>query len=186
MPIQTAQYLLQANWQAPAAFNLSTVESSWLLETDSLTARLKNKSTHFNLQLMSEQVLELPMPVQLKLQHDSHVQCIPVNRGRAILREVMLHCDQLAMVYAQSWLPHCTLQAIAPLAELGEQPLGEFIFRHPALQRGPIELARLNSKQLRLGASCPQASMWARRSVFILDHHPLLVVEAFLPPVFQL
>lgn len=184
MPIQTAQYLLQANWQKPAAFTLTPAQSSWLLETDSLTARLKSKSSHFHLRLLSEVESELPVLLQLKLQ--LRLQSDLANTERAVLREVILNCDQQAMVYAQSWLPHSTLQAIAPLAELGEQPLGEFIFRHPALQRGPIELARLESQKLRLNDACPQAEIWARRSVFLLDQHPLLVVEAFLPQVYQL
>lgn len=176
MPIQTADYLLQAHWQAPAQLHLAPNLSSWLLETDSLTARLKSKSSLFQVQLLSEAEYALPSRLQREL----------ADAKRAVLREVILRCDQQAMIYAQSWLPLTTLQAIAPLAALGEQPLGEFIFRHPALQRGPIELARLDSRRLGLHHECPRADIWARRSIFVLDQHPLQVIEAFLPQVYQL
>ncbi|MCH8536266.1 MAG: chorismate lyase [Alkalimonas sp.] len=176
MPIQTADYLLQADWLTPDQLTLAAGISSWLLETDSLTARLKSKSKHFQVQLLSETEYALPTRLRPEL----------AGAERAVLREVILRCNQQPMVYAQSWLPLATLQAISPLAELGEQPLGEFIFRHPALQRGPIELARLDSQRLGLKAECPRASIWARRSVFMLDQHPLQVVEAFLPEVYQL
>lgn len=176
MPIQTADYLLQADWHTPEQFPLNGEVSSWLLETDSLTARLKRKSKHFQVQLLSEIEYALPTRLQPEL----------AGAKRAVLREVILRCDEQPMVYAQSWLPLATLQAISPLAELGAQPLGEFIFRHPALQRGPIQLARLDSQQLGLKAECPQAEIWARRSIFMLAQHPLQVIEAFLPEVYQL
>ncbi|MEE2023280.1 MULTISPECIES: chorismate--pyruvate lyase family protein [Alkalimonas] len=176
MPIPTANYLLHANWQLPQTEELSTEQSSWLLETDSLTARLKSRCHLFRLQLLSEQQLALPSLLHKEL------SCT----GTAILREVMLLCDEQPMIYAQSWLPASTLAAIEPLAQLGEQPLGEFIFRHPAITRGPIQLAKLDSRQLALGVACPEARIWARRSVFRLAEYPLQVVEAFLPGIYRL
>ncbi|MDP4527753.1 chorismate lyase [Alkalimonas delamerensis] len=176
MPTETATYLLNAHWQAAASYRLPTAQSDWLLETDSLTARLKSRCQHFRVQLLHEQLY--PLPAQLH-------QCLPAS-GPAMLREVVLWCDEVAVIYAQSWLPQPTLQTVAPLAQLGEQPLGEFIFRHPALVRQPLQLAQLDSRQLGLGDICPPAPLWARRSVFQLAEQPLLVAEVFLPGVYPL
>lgn len=176
MSITTAHYLLQAHWQVPSALRLQSAQSSWLLETDSLTARLKSRCRQFRVQVLSEQCHPLPESLQAQL----------AGAEDALLREVMLHCDAQAMIYAQSWLPVSTLAAIEPLAGLGDQPLGEFIFRHPELQRGPIEVAELDARQLTLASSVSEPGLWARRSVFWLAEHPLQVVEVFMPEVYQL
>lgn len=176
MSITTAHYLLQAHWQTPSDLRLQPVQSSWLLETDSLTARLKSRCRHFRLQMLSEQYYPLPEPLQAQL----------AGAENALLREVMLYCDAQAMIYAQSWLPLSTLAAIEPLARLGDKPLGEFIFRHPELQRGPIEVAVLDATALKLAAPLTESTVWARRSVFWLAKHPLHVVEVFMPAVYWL
>ncbi|MCC5827138.1 chorismate lyase [Alkalimonas sp.] len=176
MPITTAHYLLQAHWQTPAALRLLPEQCSWLLETDSLTARLKSRCQQFRLQMLTEQFHPLPEALHAQL----------TGAEDALLREVLLYCDEQAMIYAQSWLPASTLTAIEPLARLGSQPLGEFIFRHPALQRGPIEVAELDTAELTLPLPLTEPTLWARRSVFWLAEHPLHVVEVFMPEVYRL
>ena len=101
------------------------------------------------------------------------------------LREVMLWCDDMPCVYAQSWLPESTLEQMQPLARLGAQPLGEYIFQHASLERGAIEVALLEPGLL-LPVVGRQQQLWARRSVFSVQQQPLLVQEIFLPGVLEL
>lgn len=96
----------------------------------------------------------------------------------ALLREVILWCNDKPCVYAQSWLPRTTIEQLTPLADLGERPLGDYIFQHQGLRRGIIEVTRLEVKlpQHNVAEHC-----YTRRSVFQLQDLPLLVSEAFLP-----
>lgn len=97
---------------------------------------------------------------------------------KALLREVILWCNDHPCVYAQSWLPRATIEKLTPLAELGERPLGDYIFQHQGLRRGQIEITQLQVKLLQhhVAERC-----YTRRSVFQLQDMPLLVSEAFLP-----
>lgn len=99
-----------------------------------------------------------------------------------LVREVILWCNDMPCVYAQSWLPRQTLAALRPLADLGERPLGDYIFQHQSLHRGPIEATKLNVVLPGLHASL----CYARRSVFQLENLPLLVSEVFLPAIANL
>ena len=83
-----------------------------------------------------------------------------------------------------------TIQTLRPLADLGERPLGDYIFQQPGLQRGVIETAQLSlplsAWQLTSAQSALPTPCHARRSVFTLQSLPLLVAEAFLPGLMQL
>ena len=101
----------------------------------------------------------------------------------AQVREVILWCDDKPIVYAQSWLPEQTIIDLRALADVGERPLGDIIFQQPGLVRGSIEVSEIDLAlpQLALKQRC-----WARRSVFSLQQHPLLVSEVFLPAISSL
>lgn len=99
---------------------------------------------------------------------------------KALQREVILWCDNKPCIYAQSWLPQRSVEVLQPLATLGEQPLGEYLFQHPDLSRSAIEAVRLGFSSTAL----PQIKAdlyWGRRSVFRLHNVSLLVAEVFLP-----
>lgn len=161
----------QAHWQPASAFALAAPFRDWLLNTESLTARLKALPGEFSLQLCLEQPLNLPAPLA------SRWQC-----AQGVVREVVLKVDAKPCVYAQSLLPIPTMQALTPLASLGEKPLGEFIFQQPGLQRGAIEIAHFAQGLPALGL---QTALYGRRSFFSLDSHELLVQELFLPGFIQ-
>jgi chorismate--pyruvate lyase len=101
-----------------------------------------------------------------------------------LVREVrLLGCGQ-PWVHARSLIPATTMTGRhRQLAHLGTRPLGELLFSDQGMQRGVIETAQVAL----YSPSPPQSTQtWARRSVFFLDHKPLLVSEVFLPALLRL
>ncbi len=164
----------QARWLPAEAFVLTPTERDWLLNTTSLTARLKALSGDFSL------VLHLEQPLQLPEVFARQWSCL-----EGVVREVVLKVAGVPCVFAQSFIPRSTVHALAPLAELGEKPLGEYIFQQAGLARGAIELAEF-ANGVKLPGLGMQAGLFGRRSMFTLDHHQLLVQELFLPGLFEL
>ena len=175
-PVTNALISLDAPWQDAAKLSLPTELAGWILEPASLTARLKRHCTNFRVQLLNETAADVPAFLQ-PLLPDTH-------NGQ--LREVILWCDNKPCVYAQSWLPQHTINTLRPLADLGERPLGDYIFQQAGLTRGTIEAVELDVAASALAAFAPAERCFARRSVFRLNNLPLLVAEVFLPPTLQL
>ena len=176
---------LAADWQPASTQPLPPSLAAWILEPASLTARLKQHCQQFRVQVLNQQHLALP----------AFLQPLLPDTATAQLREVILWCNELPCVYAQSWLPTHTIQTLRPLAHLGERPLGDYIFQQPGLQRGVIETAQLSlplsqwqltPAESGLLAPAQPTLCHARRSVFTLQGLPLLVAEAFLPALMQL
>jgi chorismate--pyruvate lyase len=140
----------------------------WLTGQGSLTRQLKAYKSGFQLQLLSEQKTALPQALATRWQSSFGVR-----------REVLMSLGGKAAVFAQSWLPDSTLAALTPLAQLGEQPLGEYIFTQADLSRGAIEVAKF-PQGLALTQPEAQAELWGRRSYFSLQQHEFLVQEVFL------
>ncbi|MEH8019970.1 chorismate lyase [Rheinheimera metallidurans] len=164
---------LDSSWQDANKAVLPATLAAWVLEPASLTARLKQHCSEFRVQVLQERPVALP----------NFLQPLLPNTKQAQVREVILWCDNQPCVYAQSWLPEQTINTLRPLASLGERPLGEYIFQHQSLRRGPIEATTLAIEfaQLNLASTC-----YVRRSVFQLENQPLLVAEAFLPAMANL
>lgn len=142
----------------------------WLSGQGSLTRQLKAYKPGFTLQLLQQQ--QLLLPAQLA----ERWQC-----QYGLRREVLMSLKGQAAVFAQSWLPTTTLNALEPLATLGEQPLGEYIFTQPQLSRGVIEVACLpQGLHLPVAQDAAQTELWGRRSYFSLQQHEFLVQEIFL------
>lgn len=137
----------------------------WLLDSGSLTQRLKQRSHGlFSVEVLQQSWL---------LPNRSEQQLLSMKtRQRALIREVFLHGNNQPWVFARSVIPATTLSGRErALLRLSNRPLGEFLFSHPAMERGPIEVSRL--------PGTPE--LWARRSVFYLSGKPLMVCEVFLP-----
>lgn len=95
------------------------------------------------------------------------------TRQRVYLREVQLLVDGTICVVARSVIPLTTLTGREKrLLRLGSKPLGEYLFSHPQMRRGPLEL--------KLGKTGRSQPRYARRSVFYLSGKPLMVSEAFV------
>ena len=167
---------LDAYWQDAANYALPAQLAPWVLEPASLTARLKRHCQHFRVQLLNEGAELLP----------AFLQPLVPGTVDAQRREVMLWCDDKPCVYAQSWLPQQTINSLRPLADLGERPLGDYIFQQPGLTRGTIDVAELLLAGSVLEKFNSSGRCLARRSVFQLNGLPLLVAEVFLPAITQL
>jgi len=151
---------------------------SWLLDEGSLTQKLTQQCENFSVQVKQEVYTnQQTSPLSA---HFSHADSV-------LVREVLLHCDGIARVFAQTEIPQETLlKTQQNLSQLGDQSLGNVLFQHASLQRGPIEVAALpvGSPVHQFIASLQQActhTLWARRSLFFLGKQPLLVSEVFLP-----
>lgn len=174
-PVTTALISLDQPWQDARTLSLPAELAPWILEPASLTARLKRHCQQFRLQLLNERQSALPPFLQPLLPGTVNAQ----------LREVMLWCDDKPCVYAQSWLPQQTINQLQPLADMGERPLGDYIFQQPGLRRGTIEATEL-TLQGTLTSVTQHGRCFARRSVFQMHGLPLLVAEVFLPATTQL
>lgn len=159
----------QADWQLDASDQVPATLLNWLLEPGSLTARLKNTGHAFQLQLVQQHVVQLPSFLQQRW-----------DSATGLLREVVLCLEQRPCIYAQSFIPAMTVEALQPLASLGEVPLGHYIFTQPQLSRSPIELAFFPAGLMLPGLG-KQSGIWGRRSYFTVSQHELLVQELYLP-----
>ena len=113
------------------------------------------------------------------------------SRQRALLREVCLYCGETPLVYAHSVLPLDSLRgAWRGLRRLGGRPLGEVLFSDPNVLRTPLQYKKLHWRHWLYRRACcylkkPPPFLWARRSVFILNHRPIQVTEVFLPAILE-
>ncbi|GAA5192871.1 chorismate--pyruvate lyase family protein [Ferrimonas gelatinilytica] len=154
--------------------------ATWLENTGSLTARLKALGGRFEVTLLAEG-------------RTPAAEAGPGWRqGDALWhREVLLKLDGVAWVYALTEVPMATLAAgHIDFRRLGEQPLGEVLFTHPQMRRGPLvvhhyggqsrpaDVARQLGQPATLG-------LWGRGRQFFLAERPLRVNEVFLPAAQQ-
>lgn len=172
---------LIAQWDSPDKFHLNAHLANWLLDADSLTARLKSHCSDFNVVVLGQQI-EACNPAEANED---------VSAGEQVLvREVLLYCDDVPQVFARSLLPLASLTGEEQqLAHLGNQSLGQVLFNNDKLIRKKIEIAAFDqstsvahlAEQLSLTAI---PTLHGRRSVFMLNGKPLMVAEVFLPGAF--
>lgn len=158
----------------------------WLTNRQSLTQRLVAHCTTFRVQCLHQRTavcladeyaaLNLPRPLYVTE------------------RDVLLHCDAHAVVYAHTVLPLSATARQWPLfASLGNRSLGSTLFQDPLVSRCAMQYAQLQFthplmrriEQLKL--PMPTASvLYARRSLFTRQGSSLLVTEVFLPTLSNL
>ncbi len=173
---------LSGQWFSPLKNNkadeLPQQLTSWLLDSSSLTARLKQHCNNFRVELLGQQVL----PCLAVEAND-----VIVEGEQVLVREVLLYCDDKPQVFARSLLPLASLTgAEQELANLGTQSLGQVLFNNPSLERQCIEISTFDfnssvanfANKLKLKVQQP---LWGRRSIFMLENKPLMVAEVFLP-----
>ena len=150
----------------------------WLIDSGSLTARLKARYTNFAVK-----------PVAVKDAKPIHDEAIllrlPAYKN-ALIREVLLIGNNQPVVFAHSVLPRASLRgAWNGLGRLGSKPLGAMLFANPKVKRTPLEykkLPRQHPISMRVAKHMqnrPKA-LWARRSIFSLNCAKILVTEVFL------
>lgn len=149
----------------------------WLLDSGSLTARLKALSGgDFRVELVAQ---------GWGFPNLSEARALKIDpRLRVLVREVRLIGGGQTWIHARSLIPATTLTGRhRKLAHLGNRPLGEVLFKDLSMRRGAIETARV---PMATDNGMMGAQTWARRSVFQLDQKPLLVSEVFMPQLLLL
>ncbi len=152
----------------------------WLAEAGSLTARIQERCQHFSVTVI-RQALTRP--------HADEARLLGIRRGAlAWVREVVLHADGRAVVFAHSVLPRAGVRGAWRLFNaVGGRPLGAALFADPRIRRGTLAYRRLDARHpLHRAAAGGGAELWARRSLFHRRGKPLLVTEVFLPGIGQL
>lgn len=141
----------------------------WISDPGSLTKRLKAESdNNFRVNVVEENwQSDLPLAVRSLFG--------PVaGSHRFWSRKVtLLGCDT-PWVRAHTLIPeHSLLSPLKTVMELNAQPLGEYLFNHPELVRGTLDVTLLGR------------DTWGRRSLFYLFGKPILVAEFFLPALLE-
>lgn len=176
MPQQTRAF--ETAWQRRVVGH--TAFRPWLLERGSLTARVKKQYPVFSVALLSQSWRK------------PHVDEQPMLRiktaSQAWVREVMLMGNGRPRVFAHSVIARQDLRGPwSRLRTIGRVPLGAALFANPRVMRGPLQFCKLRAHHPLHQAVChyhpqlQQSPLWARRSLFCLHRHLLLVTEVFLP-----
>lgn len=175
-------------WRHLSAENQHAIPAAirpWLIETGSLTAKIKRLCTgKFSVELL-DQKERLAKPHEQDL-----LQLSPEDS--IIVRQVYLYCDTHPVVYARSLIPTLTLKdRFSDLENLGTQPLGEKIFSDPQLERSPIEWITVTQESAVYGYATQALSqkpdaLSGRRSLFYGAAKPILISEYFLPDITSL
>ena len=154
---------------------------SWLTDSGSLTYRLKRQYPDFfvfPLRLKNAKAL-LDETALLGLKASQYV----------CNREVLLMGGHQPLVFAHSILPKKSLRgAWIKLGKLDNKPLGAALFANPKVVRAPLRFKKLSPHQALYQKATKHltnkpAYLWARRSVFSLNHANILVTEVFLPQI---
>ena len=142
---------------------------SWISDPSSLTKRLKAESNdNFAVQLdVEEWQSDLPLEVR------SLFGPIAPSHRFWSRKVTLLGCDT-PWIKAHTLIPeYSLLSPLKTVMELKTQPLGEYLFNHPDLVRGAMDVTLLSG------------DTWGRRSLFYLFGKPILVAEFFLPALLE-
>ena len=141
--------------------NIPTRVSIWLLDSMSLTHKLKEKYEDFEVNVISQKE---SAPYQCEYELLGSVQ-----DQRIIVREVELLGNQKPVVNARSLIP--LTEDTTDILKIGSRPLGEILFDDPEIKRGHLEVGSFQNS-------------WARRSTFTIGKTNLLVTEIFLESLY--
>lgn len=185
------QSLHQANWHGHVlATNPPHALRHWLTGEGSLTAKLKEHSSSFRVQVLHQEP-----SICLADEANAIGQHRPV---RVVEREVLLRCDNTPVVFGHTVVPMSADASDWPLfSALGERSLGSTLFGDPMVKRGELEFARLRAthplaRRVRAalaanGCAVPDDHLlYARRCLYRRNEGTLLVTEVFLPTVLEL
>ncbi len=143
---------------------------SWLLESGSITARLRRQWPDLKVTVLDEGMLVPTADERARLGLGTGTGCW--------VREVRLHDNGHQLIHARTVIPAWgDSNPWKVVGELGRRPLGELLFGLPDLTRSPLEFA-LAAISASTGASLGQINP-ARRCVFEREGAPLLLTEAF-------
>lgn len=162
---------------------MSSALESWVLDTTSLTARLRARcGDGFSVRVVEE---------GWRRPSADEARRLGIHRHRlAWIREVVLLCHGQPQIFARSVIPARSLRGRnRALRVLGNRPLGELLFAGCGTRRSAMEIACIQPGDWlmdRVRGAVPEElnagdGLWARRVVHYLRARPLLVAEVFLP-----
>lgn len=175
-----------ARWhKVPPQTTTPAALREWLINRDSLTQRLMACCSSFRVERLHQQAATCLA--------DEREALGLRQRVRVMEREVLLYCNDVAVVYAHTVLPlTATAQQWPLFASLGNRSLGTTLFQDPLVQRGDLHYARLRANHPLMRRirqqQLPQAeasALFARRSRFTRQGSSLLVTEVFLPTLLE-
>jgi len=177
-------YRTRLNWcrrKQDLTSKVSTEFKLWLHDNSSLTAKIIDACNgKFRVEVLSEG-RTTPTP--------DEIQALGLRfRSQAIIRQVLLLCDDEPWVYARSVIPMTTL--IGPLrrlSKLGSKPLGAILFSNKRIVRSHMEVTRLSPEHpcYNWTGHSGNEVIPGRRSIFRLYKKPVLVSEFFLPEIIK-
>lgn len=164
---------LDVNWLTldAQAFLTPTLQD-WLVDTGSLTERIQGLCDQFTVSVLGQGTAPL---------HDNERACLVNDDVDYQVREVLLLADDTPWVFARSVIPGVLLEK--EWHSLGNAPLGKQLFNDKRFKRGDFEIATVDSRFFPefINDKRPGQTLYARRSLFRLVEHSVLVAEVFLP-----
>jgi len=164
------------HWNSELAGDAGSLQP-WLLESGLLTARVQRHcSNSFRLQVLTTDDAGAGWLKQ-------HADWAPCAGDR---REIVMWCDDIPGLYAETVIPAATAAAQPWLRTLGTQPLGERLQLMQDVSRGNFEFARIPCNHLVPDSWCANgvSELWARRSSFrFASGDELWVIEVFLKAI---
>lgn len=154
---------------------------TWLTDRQSLTVKLVERSHRFRVQRLRQKD---------GLCLADECSAIGMRRRVAVQeREVLLKCDDCAVVFAHTVVPKSASASDWPFfSSLGERSLGTTLFGDPLVRRGALQFARLDRHHplTRRAAAAIESKdfprrLFARRCLYRRRKGVLLVTEIFLP-----
>ena len=144
-----------------AAMPLDAHLRDWLLLEDSMTKRFEQQGKKVSVIMVNESFVG----------RDALAGEAPLlpSEPRYWLREIILCANGEPWLAGRTIVPESTLSGPElALQQLGQTPLGRYLFTSSTLTRDFIEIGR-------------HAELWGRRSRLRLSGKPLLLTELFLP-----
>jgi chorismate--pyruvate lyase len=158
----------------------------WLSDTGSLTQKIEKA---IGKKLTVKVLRDRPQSL-----HDDELLSFQKRIKHCRVREVLLCANETPLVIARSVIP--TLSSSGSnhsILRLGTKPLGAVLFsktRMHSKARPQRDIARIDKSTplwkgfYKKGIKLP-SSLWARRTLYRLKGHPILVNEVFLPALLQ-
>lgn len=165
--------------QRPGRIGLEAALRDWLCEPASLTARLQRHG-RFRIHLLRQ---------QLHRANADECDVLGLARGaRCWVREVVLFCDDVPVIFAHTVLPARPYGVLTHwFARLGGRSLGSLLFAHPGFVRGRLAFSRIDRRHplhesavSSLGLRPPDGFR-ARRCTHRFRRQTVLVTEVFSP-----
>ena len=159
---------------------------SWLSDTGSLTQKIER--------LIGQKLEVLVLSDTRQNLNSDESRYFHFQIGRCRIREVLLCADKVPLVMAHSIIPTTSSSGSNhTILRLGKKPLGAVLFaktHQHSKRKYHREIARLDKgddlwkRCLKKYPTLP-SPVWARRTLYQLKGHPLLVNEIFLPELLK-